>query len=373
MNRNRLTALFILGAVLLTGCGNSTSQSQAASVASAAPAASSTQETHESAEGKQIRLTTENSEVIVTLNDSTAAADLVEMLPLELTLIERNSFAKGINLPQTLTVDQPTTREYQVGDFGYWDAGPDLAIFYDDIYEQTVVPIIPLGHAESGAETLADETGTVRLELVDPPVDTLDDTDNSAPAVSEPSAPSTGGKTLITYFSVMETDGVDTVGSASRVVSAGSLFGNNEYVAQLIQRETGGDVFAIETVQDYPTTHQPLLEFGHAEQARGTMPELATHIENFDDYDTVFIGFPIWNADLPMPLYSFFEEYDFSGKTIIPFTVHGGSSFAGTRQTIAELEPGATVVEDGLSISRNSVADAEASVVDWVRRLGLSK
>ena len=188
-----------------------------------------------------------------------------------------------------------------------------------------------------------------------------------------PSAPSTGGKTLIVYFSVMETDGVDTVGSASRVVSAGNLCGNNEYVAQLIQRETGGDIFAIETVQDYPTTHQPLLEFGHAEQANGTMPELATHIENFDDYDTVFIGFPIWNADLPMPLYSFFAEYDLSGKTIVPFTVHGGSGFAGTRQTIAELEPGAAIVNDGLSISRNSVADAEASVVDWVRGLGLNR
>ena len=190
---------------------------------------------------------------------------------------------------------------------------------------------------------------------------------------TEQTTPATGGKVLIAYFSVMETDGVDTVGGASRVVSAGNLFGNNEYVAQLIQQETGGDVFAIETVQDYPTTHQPLLEFGHAEQASGTMPELATHIENFDDYDTVFIGFPIWNADLPMPLYSFFEEYDFSGKTIIPFTVHGGSGFAGTRQTIAELEPGAVIVDDGLSISRNSVAEAEASVVDWVRGLGLSR
>lgn len=249
MNRNRLTALFILGAVLLTGCGNSASQSQAVSTAPAAPAVSSIQETTD---------------------------------------------------------------------------------------------------------------------------DTPDDT-NSAPAESEPSALTTDGKTLIAYFSVMETDGVDTVGSASRVVSAGNLFGNNEYVAQLIQRETGGDVFAIETVQDCPTTHQPLLEFEHDEQARGTMPELATHIENFNDYDTVFIGFPIWNADLPMPLYSFFEEYDFSGKTIISFTVHGGSGFAGTRQTIAELEPGATIVDDGLSISRNSVADAEASVVDWVRGLGLSK
>ena len=249
MNCKRLTALFILGAVLLTGCGNSASQPQAASALLAASVASSAQE-----------------------------------------------------LPADMQADT-----------------------------------------------------------------------NSAPVTSEPSVPSTGGKTLIVYFSVMETDGVDTVGGASRVVSAGNLFGNNEYVAQLIQRETGGDVFAIETVQDYPTTHQPLLEFGHAEQAGGTMPELAAHIEDFDDYDTVFIGFPIWNADLPMPLYSFFEEYDFSGKTIIPFTVHGGSGFAGTRQTIAELEPGATIVNDGLSISRNSVAEAETSVVDWVRGLGLSK
>ena len=195
---------------------------------------------------------------------------------------------------------------------------------------------------------------------------------NAATETQEQDFPSSDKKPLIVYFSVMETDGVDTVGSASRVVSAGNLFGNNEYVAQLIQRETGGDVFAIETVQDYPTTHQPLLEFGHAEQTSGTMPELATHIENFDDYDTVFIGFPIWNADLPMPLYSFFEEYDFSGKTIIPFTVHGGSGFAGTRQTIAELEPDATIVDDGLAISRNSVAEAEASVVDWVRGLELN-
>lgn len=222
-----------------------------------------------------------------------------------------------------------------------------------------------------GAMLLTGCGGAAQVKAV-PAVSTSSITSSTA-AGTEQTAPSTSGKTLITYFSVMETDGVDTVGSASRVVSAGNLFGNNEYVAQLIQRETGGDVFAIETVQDYPATHQPLLEFGHAEQASGTMPELATHIENFDDYDTIFIGFPIWNADLPMPLYSFFEEYDFSGKTIIPFTVHGGSGFAETRQTIAELEPGATIVNDGLSISRNSVADAEASVVDWVRGLELNK
>lgn len=121
---------------------------------------------YESVAGTQIKMVTENTEVIITLNDSRAAADLAAMLPLELTLIERNSFAKGMTLPEHLSSAEATTREYEIGDFGYWNAGPDLAIFYDDIYEQTIVEVIPLGHAETGAETMANESGTVRLELV---------------------------------------------------------------------------------------------------------------------------------------------------------------------------------------------------------------
>ncbi len=121
---------------------------------------------YESVAGTQIKMVAENTEVVITLNDSRAAADLAAMLPLELTLIERNSFAKGMTLPERLSSVEATTREYEIGDFGYWDAGPDLAIFYDDIYEQTIVEVIPLGHAETGAETMANESGTVRLEFV---------------------------------------------------------------------------------------------------------------------------------------------------------------------------------------------------------------
>lgn len=121
---------------------------------------------YESVEGTKIKMITENTEVVITLNDSRAAADLVAMLPLEMTLIERNSFAKGMTLPDRLSSVEATTREYEIGDFGYWNAGPDLAIFYDDIYEQTIVEVIPLGHAETGAETIANESGTVRLEFV---------------------------------------------------------------------------------------------------------------------------------------------------------------------------------------------------------------
>lgn len=208
--------------------------------------------------------------------------------------------------------------------------------------------------------------------------------DSSAESTAEPAegeiesgetadtAEAGNGNILIAYFSVMETDGVDTVAGASRVAVNGEVLGNNEYIAQIIQRETGGDLFTIETVQEYPTTHNPLLEFAYNEKADNARPELATQIENLDSYDVIFLGYPNWNADLPMPLYTFLEEYDFSGKTIIPFTTHGGSGFSRTIQTISELQPNATVISDGLSISRNSVSGAESDVVDWVNGLDLT-
>lgn len=160
-----ITMLALCAALMLTACGMSKVASEGAH---SKDAASSEEDlSYESAAGKQIRVTAGEVEVIVTLNDSHAASDLVEMLPLELTLIERNSFAKGMTLPAHLSAEEETTREYSIGDFGYWDAGPDLAIFYDDIYEQTVVPVIPLGKAEAGAELLANTSGTVTLELME--------------------------------------------------------------------------------------------------------------------------------------------------------------------------------------------------------------
>lgn len=176
---------------------------------------------------------------------------------------------------------------------------------------------------------------------------------------------------LIAYFSVPETDGVDTVAGASRVVVDGEVLGNNQYIARLIQQETGGDLFRIETVQEYPGSHDPLLEFAYNERAEDARPELAAQIENLDSYDVIFLGYPNWNSDLPMPLYTFLEEYDFSGKTIIPFTTHGGSGFSRTIQTIQQLQPGADVVQDGLSISRNNVSEAQSDVTQWVAGLSL--
>lgn len=179
-----------------------------------------------------------------------------------------------------------------------------------------------------------------------------------------------GARALIAYFTVPEADGTDTSAGASRVSDNGEVFGNTQYIAQLIQDATGGDLFEIKTVQNYPDSHQPLLDFAYNELRDDARPELESHIENLADYDVIFIGYPNWNADLPMPLYTFFEEYDFSGKKIIPFVTHGGSGFSGTVRTISELQPNAEVVSNGLSVSRNNVAKANDDVVSWLQGLG---
>ncbi|WP_034864221.1 flavodoxin [Thomasclavelia saccharogumia] len=179
----------------------------------------------------------------------------------------------------------------------------------------------------------------------------------------------TADKILVVYFSVPEMDGVDTSSSASRVATEDGVVGNTQYVANIISQEMGDDLYRIETVQTYPETHDSLLEFAYEERSEDARPELKNEIDNFDEYDTVFIGYPNWNADLPMPLYTFLEQYDFTDKTIIPFTTHGGSGFSGTIGVIADLQPNATVISNGLSISRNDVASCDNEIKEWLDEL----
>lgn len=176
------------------------------------------------------------------------------------------------------------------------------------------------------------------------------ETSAEAAESSEAASAEPGSQTLIAYF---------------------SWSGNTERVASLIQQETGGDLFEIAPATPYTDDYDALLDQAQAEQAEDARPELAAQVENWQDYDVVFVGYPNWWGDLPMPLYTFLEETDLSGKTIIPFCPHGGSGFSRTEETIAELQPEAQVSEDGFTISRNDVADCEEEVVNWVNGLGL--
>lgn len=180
------------------------------------------------------------------------------------------------------------------------------------------------------------------------------------------------GKSLVAYFSVPETDGMDASSGASRVLSGGKVMGNTQYVATIISEATGGDLFEIKTVHTYPGSHKALIDAAKKEIDNKARPKLATHIENLENYDVVFVGFPNWWYDMPMPLYSFFNEYDFRGKTIIPFCTHGGSRFSNALKTIRELEPKATVL-DGYSISRDRVPESRDGVLKWLERIGMKK
>lgn len=152
----------------------------------------------------------------------------------------------------------------------------------------------------------------------------------------------------------------------------GKLYGNTEYVATLISQKTGGDLFQIKTEQTYPGTHKELIDAAKKEADGKVRPKLATHIRNLKDYDVIFVGFPNWWYDMPMPLYSFFDEYDFTGKTLIPFCTHGGSRFSQTEKTIASLEKGAKM-RKGLAILRNNVGASETSVQNWLQKMGFGK
>lgn len=189
------------------------------------------------------------------------------------------------------------------------------------------------------------------------------------PETDQPEAADAGG-ILIAYFTAAENSGVDAVASASYTTLDGEAVGRVQALAERIQQNVGGDLFSIRTSVVYPADGGELIDYAAQEQEENARPELTTHIENLDGYDTIFIGYPNWWADLPMAVYSFLDEYDFSGKTIIPFNVHNGSRFSRTIQTIQELELDATVVEDGFTVSEQTVADAAEDVAAWLEGLG---
>lgn len=207
--------------------------------------------------------------------------------------------------------------------------------------------------SQSGEET----TDTESLKSVD-----SDENEEAAPHI------------LIAYFTYAEnaelSDNADASASASIQPWNGRLTGNTGVVADIIAQQTGGKLFSIRTVKAYPSDYYGTIEESQEEKNNNEYPELATHIENLDGYDTIFVGFPNWWYGMPIAMYSFFEEYDFSGKTIIPFCTSGGSGFSDALDVIAEYEPEATIL-DGLSIGASDATSAESDITNWLDSLGL--
>lgn len=179
-----------------------------------------------------------------------------------------------------------------------------------------------------------------------------------------------GNNILIAYFTAAENSGVDAASSASYSNVNGEAKGRIRALADMIQAETGGELFSIQTSVVYPSDNGELIDYADQEQSDNARPELTSHIENLDAYDTIFVGYPNWWYDMPQAMYSFFDEYDFSGKTIIPFNSHNGSRFSDTIEKIQELEPNATVITDGFTVNERDVPDAASDIAEWVAGLG---
>ena len=164
----------------------------------------------------------------------------------------------------------------------------------------------------------------------------------------------------------------ETEGAAASLVAYFSWSGNTRTVAEKIQAQTGADLFEIATVNGYSNDYNTVLDEAQAEQSDNARPELKNHIENMAEYQVIYLGYPNWWGDMPMALYSFLDEYDLSGKTIVPFVTSGGSGFSGTIQSIQSAQPDAAVLE-GLSISGSSASISDAQIAEWLSGLGLAE
>lgn len=149
-----------------------------------------------------------------------------------------------------------------------------------------------------------------------------------------------------------------------------SWSGNTEKVADSIAGQTRADIFKIVPTEPYIDDYNELLDIAAEEKQDGERPEIADSINNFGQYDVIYVGYPNWWSDMPMILYTLFDSYDFSGKTIAPFCTSGGSGLSDTVNSIKELEPEAEVLE-GLHIRDSSSSDPDGAVGGWIEGLGL--
>ena len=172
-------------------------------------------------------------------------------------------------------------------------------------------------------------------------------------------------KSLVVYFS--RTGQQYSVGNITE--------GNTAIVGKMIAKETNADIFEIKVVKDeYPTNdYTALTQIAKTEKQQNARPAIIGKVENFDKYDVIFIGYPNWWADMPMPVYTFLDSYDFTGKTIAPFCTHEGSSLSGTESNFKSHTKAQTVAK-GLAIyghtAQNNRAEAESKVKAWLKGLG---
>lgn len=163
-----------------------------------------------------------------------------------------------------------------------------------------------------------------------------------------------------------------TEDSSKTLIAYFSWSGNTEKLANMIQQETGGDLFEITPAEPYTEDYDALLEQAQQEQQDQARPELTGQVDNWEEYDVVFVGYPNWWGDTPMAVLTFLESYDFGGKTLVPFCTHGSGGFGGSLASVENSAEGAELLE-GFEVSGSSVDRAAEQVTEWLDTIGLNQ
>lgn len=193
-------------------------------------------------------------------------------------------------------------------------------------------------------------------------------TDDSEPGTGE----SSGSRILIAYFTWAENTTVDDPDSVDvdATTSASVLMpGNVGLMSQWIEEETGGDTFSITTEEPYSSNYDICLERAIEEHDSGTRPAITGHVENIEDYDIIFLGFPNWWYSCPMAILTFIEEHDLSGKTIIPYCSHGTGGFAASLQDIGNALPEDCIILEEFGAYRPDVTNSKNELLEWLSGL----
>lgn len=180
---------------------------------------------------------------------------------------------------------------------------------------------------------------------------------------------------LIAYFTLGRNaeygENIDANTSASLVLDGDELIGTTEYVARLIQDDVGGDLHSIQVTEPYPSDFDTVVDQNHEEMDAGTLPDLVSSDLDISQYDTVFIGYPVWATNAPQAIFTFLSQYDLSGKTIIPFCTHNGYGAGSSYGDISDAIDGETAVLDGLAIEAGDVQQSEETVAEWLDSIGM--
>ena len=148
--------------------------------------------------------------------------------------------------------------------------------------------------------------------------------------------------------------------------------GNTAIMASYIKEYLKADSFEIVPVKKYPESYDECLTVATKEKEDNARPKIESKLDSVSSYDTIFLGYPIWWGDLPMIMYTFMEEYDLSGKTVIPFNTHEGSGNSGTYNTIKSKLLKSNVNTNGLALSGSKARtdDGKAETINWLKDLG---